>query len=235
VGHYLYIYIYIFQNNFFILTNAGAENFKLVTAPDDSLTEWKDLITMKPTEKIEDVDLFQKHIVVYGRQDGLPMILCHDLANNTLHNVDLPEKFCVLHPGTNLVRTFTKKIKKKSELAYSYMIHKNFNTDTFRFSIVSPFTHESTYEYNMSSRQLNPVRIQTIKSKKCLLDYYFHFKLSTPLFFVEFDRSKFTCSQIHVKSHDDKDIPVTLIHKKGIEPNGRLVFKRSIGKKGNQN
>jgi oligopeptidase B len=99
----LFIYIF-FQNNFFILTNAGAENFKLVTAPDDSLTEWKDLITMKPTEKIEDVDLFQNHIVVYGRQDGLPMILCHDLTNNTLHNVDLPEKFCVLHPGTNLVR-----------------------------------------------------------------------------------------------------------------------------------
>jgi oligopeptidase B len=43
------------------LTNAdNAKNFKLVQVPDHSIQEqhWKDLITMKPTEKIEDVDLF---------------------------------------------------------------------------------------------------------------------------------------------------------------------------------
>ncbi|KAI8077145.1 prolyl oligopeptidase [Thamnidium elegans] len=169
------------NDTFYILTNAdNAKNFKLVQVPDQSITEsiWQDLIVMKPTDKIEDVDLFKNNVVIYGRSDGLPMILCHDLRTKETHKVELPEKFCVLHPGTNL----------------------DFNTDVFRFSIVSPFTHESTYEYDMATRKLAPIQVQTIK---------------------KFDRSKYVCTQTHVKSHDDKQIPVTLIHRKDIELNGR--------------
>ncbi|KAL0138712.1 prolyl oligopeptidase [Mucor lusitanicus] len=168
------------DDTFYILTNADdAKNFKLVQTPDDAIgtANWADLITMKLTEKIEDVDLFQNNVVIYGRKDGLPMILCHDLRTKETHEVQLPEKFCVLNPGTNL----------------------DFNTDVFRFSVISPFTHESTYEYDMATRKLHPVRVQTIR---------------------KFDRSKYTCSQIHVKSHDDKQIPL----------NGRNpVLMRSYG------
>lgn len=126
------------------MTNAdNAKNFKLVQAPDHAIDNWQDLIVMNATEKIEDVDLFQNNVVIYGRQDGLPMILCHDLRTKETHQVELPEKFCQLHPGTNL----------------------DFNTDYFRFSIISPFTHESTYEYDMAARKLNPIRVQTIRSR----------------------------------------------------------------------
>lgn len=44
------------------MTNAdNAKNFKLVEVLDCATdkTVWNNLITMKPTEKIEDVDLFQ--------------------------------------------------------------------------------------------------------------------------------------------------------------------------------
>lgn len=41
---------------------------------------------------------------------------------------------------------------------------QDFNTDVFRFSVISPFTHESTYEYDMATRKLHPVRVQTIRS-----------------------------------------------------------------------
>lgn len=50
------------DDTFYILTNADdAKNFKLVQTPDDAIgtANWADLITMKLTEKIEDVDLFQ--------------------------------------------------------------------------------------------------------------------------------------------------------------------------------
>lgn len=45
----------------------------------------------------------KNHLVIYGRRDGLPMILCHDLSTQETHPVELPERFCVLQPGTNLV------------------------------------------------------------------------------------------------------------------------------------
>lgn len=99
------------DNQMYVLTNAdGAKNFKLVQASQDQpqMTHWKDLITLSPTEKIEDVDLFKDHIVLYGRRDGLPIILCHDLRTNTSQQVELPEPFCVVSPGTNLVRLQTR-------------------------------------------------------------------------------------------------------------------------------
>lgn len=188
--HGLEYYVDHHDDTFYILTNGdNAKNFKLVQASDSSIAkeDWKDLIVLKPTDKIEDVDLFKNNVVIYGRSDGLPVILCHDLHTKETHTVQLPEKFCVLHPGTNL----------------------DFDTDTFRFSITSPFTHESTYDYNMTTRILQPVRVQTVK---------------------KFDRSKYACTQVHVKSHDNKEIPVTLIHNKNIELNGRNpVLMRSYG------
>ncbi|KAL0074644.1 prolyl oligopeptidase family-domain-containing protein [Phycomyces blakesleeanus] len=178
------------DSTFYILTNAQkATNFKLVKAPDESVehSEWEDVITMNPTEKIEDVDIFQNNIVIYGRRDGLPIILCHDLSTKLTHQVDLPGRFCVVSPGTNL----------------------EFNTDTFRFSVSSPFAHESTYEYDVEKRKLNPVRVASIQG---------------------FDKSKYTCTQIHVKSHDNQDIPVTLIHSKDYEKNSKNpVLMRSYG------
>ena len=94
------------DNQLYVLTNAnGAKNFKLVQASQENpqMHHWKDLITLSPTEKIEDVDLFKDYIVLYGRRDGLPMILCYDIRTKVSHQVELPEKFCVVSPGTNLV------------------------------------------------------------------------------------------------------------------------------------
>lgn len=44
----------------------NAKNFKLMQVSDEGIghSKWEDLITIKPTEKIEDVDLFQ---VISGR------------------------------------------------------------------------------------------------------------------------------------------------------------------------
>ncbi|KAI7877433.1 hypothetical protein K492DRAFT_150602 [Lichtheimia hyalospora FSU 10163] len=131
------------DDTFYILTNAdGATNFKLARMPDKMIGKehWQDVITMAENEKIEDVDVFQNHLVIYGRRDGLPMILCHDLSTQETYPVELPERFCVLQPGTNL----------------------EFDTETFRFSIHSPFAHESTYDYDMASKRLTPVRVQPI-------------------------------------------------------------------------
>ncbi|KAG2189449.1 hypothetical protein INT44_004591 [Umbelopsis vinacea] len=178
------------DNQLYVLTNAGnAKNFKLVTAGQDKpdMQHWKDLITLSSTEKIEDVDLFKNRIVLYGRRDGLPMILCYDLKLGTKLEVDLPERFCIVHPGTNL----------------------DFDTDTFRFSVTSPYEHESTWEYNMDKKTLRSVRVHPIH---------------------KFDRKKYTCSQIHVESHDGAQVPVTLLHQKDLKLNGKNpVLMRSYG------
>jgi oligopeptidase B len=71
------------------------------------------------------------------------MILCHDLETQETHTVDLPMPFAVVSPGSNLA----------------------FDTNTLRFSLTSPFTHESTFEYDMTDRKVTPVRVQLIRRK----------------------------------------------------------------------
>ncbi|KAI9312978.1 prolyl oligopeptidase family-domain-containing protein [Dichotomocladium elegans] len=177
-----------YYDAFYILTNTdGAKNFKLARAPDGRVSKqyWKDVVTVADNEKIEDVDVFKNHIVIYGRREGLPMILCYDLKTRQATPIDLPERFCVIQPGTNV----------------------DFDTDTFRFSLHSPFAHEATYDYEMSTRRLKPVRVQPIHRK-----------------------SQYTCTRMYAPSHDGKEVPMTLIHRKDIKMNGKNpVLLRSYG------
>ncbi|ORX61634.1 hypothetical protein DM01DRAFT_1126440 [Hesseltinella vesiculosa] len=179
---------------FYILTNAhGATNFKLMKAQNHAIgmPHWQDIITLEPTDKIDDVDLFQDHIIVYGRRDGLPMVLCYNITDQSTHQIPLPSSCCVVAPGSNL----------------------DFTTHQVRFSITSPLSHEATYEYDMVERQLKCIRSQAIQS---------------------FDKQNYTCSQIHVESHDGQRIPVTLIHPKNLSRTGRNpILMRSYGAYGN--
>lgn len=92
-----------------------------------------------------------------------------------MHEVELPEKFCVVIQETNLVGlkeaiVFVQSLGawtfELNMIHYSvYVNHQDFETDTFRFSINSPFAHESTWDYNMTTRKLTPVRVHPINRK----------------------------------------------------------------------
>ncbi|KAL1921227.1 uncharacterized protein VTP21DRAFT_10943 [Calcarisporiella thermophila] len=168
------------ENQFYILTNTSSTGeFKLVQAPDEqpSRVGWTDLFSVGENEKIEDVDIFKDFLVIYGRRDGLPVIKCCDLRSMNTHEVPLPEKHCVVGAGTNL----------------------EYDTEVFRFTIDSPFAHESTWEYDMGKRKLKPVRLHPIYG---------------------FDRSEYDSTQIHATSEDGTKVPITLLFKKGIKLNG---------------
>src|SRR5882672_9399699 len=53
-------------NLFYIRTNKGAKNFRVVTAPvsDPSEKNWKEFVAHRPAVKVEDVSLFADHAVV---------------------------------------------------------------------------------------------------------------------------------------------------------------------------
>ncbi|KAK9721866.1 hypothetical protein K7432_003095, partial [Basidiobolus ranarum] len=131
------------ENQFFIVTNADdAVNFKVVRAPNNHPNKkyWTDLISIQPDEKIDDVDIFQNFIVIYGKRQGLSFIKSHDLSTNTFHEIPLPEEICVASPGSNV----------------------EYETNVVRFTCYSPFSHEATYDYDMKTRQFTYRRIEDI-------------------------------------------------------------------------
>ncbi|MEW6602994.1 MAG: oligopeptidase B, partial [Nitrospirota bacterium] len=119
-------------DKFYILTNDNAKNFKLMEAPvtDPSKNNWKEVIPQRDSVKIDNIEVFKNHLVVYERERGLKKIRITNLTNNQVHYVDFPEP------------------------VYTFWQDKNpdFNTNLLRFNYTSLITPRSVFDYDMDKR-----------------------------------------------------------------------------------
>jgi oligopeptidase B len=117
---------------FYIRTNQGAKNFRLVTAPvsDPGKSNWKEIIAHRPAVKIEDADLFADHMVVSELEGGLQHIRITNLKNNETHRITFPEPVYTAFVSTN----------------------REFKTKTLRFGYQSMVTPGSVFDYDMDSK-----------------------------------------------------------------------------------
>src|SRR6202008_3578377 len=78
---------------FYIRSNKGAKNFRIVTAPvaDPSEKNWKEFVAHRPAVKIEGIDLFSDQAVVSEWENGLQQIEIVNFKNNTRHRIAFPE------------------------------------------------------------------------------------------------------------------------------------------------
>ncbi|KAF8977872.1 hypothetical protein BGZ46_007057 [Entomortierella lignicola] len=169
------------DDHYYILTNDNPKkNFRVMRASRNaSRDSWVELMEAKDGEKIEDVDIFKNYMVIYAKRDALPVISCYHFETGAIHEVPLPEQFCTIGAGVNL----------------------DYETDSFQFTLNSPYAHEATYEYDMASRVMTALRVHPIH---------------------RLDRSKYTCTRINVTAADgEAKIPVTLLHRKNMQLNGR--------------
>jgi len=122
------------RGTFYIVTNDKARNFKVVTAPahNPGKENWDELIPHREDIKIDGVDLFANHLVVYKRQNGLKAMSITSMATEETHEVAFPEP------------------------AYTYTPENNpeFDTHLVRFTYMSMTTPDSVYDYNMDTREM---------------------------------------------------------------------------------
>ncbi len=118
---------------FYIRTNKGAKNFRVVTAPvsNPSQANWKELIAHRPDVKVEDIDLFAGHLVLSEWEKGLQKIEILDFQTNKRHRVEFPEP------------------------VYSAAVAQNreFTTPIVRYNYQSLVTPSSVFDYNMNTRK----------------------------------------------------------------------------------
>lgn len=117
---------------FYILTNDGARNFKLMKVPvaDPRKGNWRTIIRHRNRVKIDDVEVFARHLVVYERENGLKKIRIVDLKSGEHHYVDFPEPVYTFDAGNNPV----------------------FDSSFLRFTYSSLVTPRSVYDYDMNTR-----------------------------------------------------------------------------------
>ncbi len=118
---------------FYIRTNQGAKNFRLVTAPvsDPQKKNWKEMIAPRADVKIDDIDMFANHMVVTELENGLQQLRVVDLKTNKSHRVEFPEPVYTAFVSTN----------------------PEFNTRILRFGYQSLVTPNSTFDYDMDAKR----------------------------------------------------------------------------------
>lgn len=120
------------SNNFYILTNEDAVNFKLMKTSVDQLdrAHWETVIPHREDVLLEGVSAFAQHLIVYEREAGIPQVRVQNLENGEEHQIEFPEPSYEVYESAN----------------------PEFETTTLRFSYTSLLTPHSVFDYDLNTR-----------------------------------------------------------------------------------
>ena len=123
-----------FDGKWFIRTNKDkATNFKLMICDENRTNKenWKDYISHRQDVLLEDIDLFDNHLVITERKTGLRRIEIRPWKGGNSHYIEFEDEAYSLYSSTNLET----------------------NTNKFRYSYSSMTTPNSVIEYDMNSKE----------------------------------------------------------------------------------
>ena len=166
-----------YRDKFYIVTNHQAKNFRLVETTVDrpSKENWKELIPPRDDVLIEEIEVFNDFLVVAERKNGL-MALRILPVNGEEHYLNFGEE------------VYTAKI--------SY--NPSFDTEQLRFSYSSLTTPNSTFDYNMRTREKTLLKVQEIVGG--------------------FNPDEYIAKRLYVTAQDGKKIPISMVYRKDTKP-----------------
>lgn len=130
-------------DDFYILTNDNALNFKLMKTSVDkpSMENWQEIMPHDDQVLLNSVETFANHLVIYGRKGGFKHIQVTDLRTNQTHDVKFPEP------------------------VYTYWGSENpeFNGNMIRFTYSSMITPRTVYDYNLDTKALAVQKVYEVK------------------------------------------------------------------------
>jgi oligopeptidase B len=119
------------NNLFYIRTNKGAKNFRIVTAPvnDPSEKNWKEFIVHRPEVKLDAISLFADHAVLSEWENGLQQLEVVDFKTSKRQRIKFPEPVYSVGLSGN----------------------REFNTSVVRYGYNSLVTPYSVFDYDMNT------------------------------------------------------------------------------------
>ena len=132
-----------YRNNlFYIRTNKGAKNFRIVTAPvnDPSEQNWKEFVPHNLAVKIEGISLFTDHAVLSEWEGGLQQLEVVNFKTNKHNRIAFPEPVYSAGLGPN----------------------PEYTTSVVRYSYNSMVTPNSTFDYDMNTGKSTLLKQQEV-------------------------------------------------------------------------
>lgn len=169
-----------FKDKWYVVTNRDATNFKLMETSVNNTDEsnWKEVIPHRDNVLLEGIELFNEYMVVDERENGLTNLRIINQKSGDEHYLDFGEP------------------------AYNAYISTNaeFDTNILRFGYTSMTTPNSTYDYNMETREKTLMKRQEVVGGH--------------------DPEDYVTERIWATVRDGEKVPISIVYKKGFEKNG---------------
>jgi oligopeptidase B len=169
-----------FGDDFYVRTNLDALNFKLVKTPVTKTEKenWTDVIAHRSDVYLDGIDIFRDYLVVSERKEGIRQLRVMPWENGTEYYIDFDEEVYSAYSNVNL----------------------EFDTDIFRFSYTSLTTPNSTFDFNMKTKERKLLKQEEVLGG--------------------FDKNNYETHRIYATAMDGTKIPISLVYRKGLERNG---------------
>jgi oligopeptidase B len=134
-----------FEDNFYIVTNFKAKNFRLMKTPvsNTAKSNWTEVIAHRKDVYIEDVEFFKNHYVVSERESGLNNLRIIKWADGAEHYIKFNDPAYSAHTQINL----------------------EFDTKILRYSYTSLTTPNTVYDYNMNTKKQKMLKQTEVMDK----------------------------------------------------------------------
>jgi oligopeptidase B len=177
---------------FFIRTNSAGRTFRLMTvSPDDARRKfWREFISNRPNVMLAAADVFQSHLVLFERENGLPYLRVVDLAQATANVAAKYDALAASHRVEFTEPTYSASLGANPE----------FSTHTVRFLYESFITPRSVFDYYPQTRHRT-----LLKEQPVLGDY---------------DPSQYVSERLHAIAPDGTRIPISLVSRRNTPRDG---------------
>ncbi|MCK5700569.1 MAG: S9 family peptidase, partial [Cyclobacteriaceae bacterium] len=169
-----------FENKFYVTTNWDAKNFRLMETDENNTSKknWKEVITHRPDVLLEGIEVFNDYLVIEERKEGLSNLRIINQKTEEEHYLDFGEPAYMAYISTN----------------------PEFSSEWLRFGYSSLTTPNSTFDYNMNTKE------KVLKKQQEVVGGH--------------NPEAYKTERLYAISRDGVDVPISIVYKKGFEKNG---------------
>jgi oligopeptidase B len=169
-----------YGDKFYVVTNLDAQNFRLMETPDTKTTKanWKEKIAHRKDTLLQGIEIFKNYLVLSERAQANTLMRIINQKTNEKHYLNFGEPAYTINPSINL----------------------DFDTELLRYGYTSMTTPNSTYDYNMNTKQRTLLKQQEVVGGYKAEDYQ--------------------TERIWAEATDGTKIPMSIVYKKGLQKNG---------------
>ncbi len=170
-----------FGDYFYIVTNLDAKNFRLMKTPVNATSKdnWEEIIPHREDVYLVDIELFQEYLVAAERKEGLINLRVISWDTGEEHYLDFGEEVYVAGISVN----------------------PEFDTKVLRYAYSSLTTPNSTFDYNMETRE------KTLMKQEEVLG--------------GFVAANYESKRLYAKADDGTIIPMSIVYRKGMKKDGK--------------